>query len=87
MESQDKTKSYEEIVLMLTTTKIKEYNLKELGRHNKEKDHWVALHGYIYNVTEFKQKHPGGELVLTAGKDITEVFDNQDHNGIQILSL
>ena len=36
MESEDKTKSYEEIVLILTTTKIKEYILKELSKHNTE---------------------------------------------------
>ena len=65
------SQKHEEIVKMLNSTRIKEYSLKQLNTHNQEDDHWVAVHGYIYDVTEFKKRHPGGELVFKLGKEMT----------------
>lgn len=33
--------------------KSQEYSLKDLSKHNNEKDCWIALHGNVYNLTEY----------------------------------
>jgi cytochrome b involved in lipid metabolism len=38
--------------------------LAELEKHCSPNDLWVAIHGNVYDVTEFAQNHPGGPEVL-----------------------
>ncbi len=37
----------------------------------------VIIHGRAYNVTEFKEEHPGGKAIILkwAGKDATEIYE------------
>lgn len=37
----------------------------------------VIVHGRVYDVTEFKEEHPGGKLIILkwAGKDATETYE------------
>lgn len=48
-----------------------------MGKHVSEKSCWVALHGKVYDFTEFLDEHPAGvEAILKyAGKDGTEIYD------------
>lgn len=48
----------------------------ELQAHNTDKDCWLAIHGHVYDMTGFLDKHPGGKAILMkyAGKDATESF-------------
>ncbi len=42
--------------------------MDEVRKHNKENDLWLCIHGKIYDVTKFKEDHPGGpEILLTKG--------------------
>ena len=52
-------------------------NLDELAKHNTEDDLWVALHGVVYDFTEFAHEHPAGfeSIFELAGTDGTETFD------------
>lgn len=52
-------------------------DLKQVALHNTAADCWVAVHGKVYNVTEFLSSHPGGKKVLlrAAGTDATALFD------------
>ncbi|KAL1497425.1 hypothetical protein ABEB36_008401 [Hypothenemus hampei] len=51
---------------------------KELSRHNKRSDAWIAIRGKVYNLTEYFPFHPGGEeeLMKGVGKDATNIFDD-----------
>lgn len=45
---------------------------KELAKHNKCDDAWLAIRGKVYNVTRYMDFHPGGKwffslLVLCGG--------------------
>ena len=46
---------------------------EEIRKHNTDKDAWLVLEGKVYDVTEFKQRHPGGWRVMEdhAGQDST----------------
>ncbi len=49
---------------------------KELKEHTTEDDCWIALHGKVYNVTNFAREHPGGKIIYEyAGRNATDEFD------------
>ena len=60
-----------------TGGRLRAVTTKELRRHNKRSDAWMALNGKVYNVTAYMDYHPGGwdELVKGAGKDATDLFN------------
>ena len=49
----------------------------EVAKHNNEQDCWVVIHGKAYDVTDFKDDHPGGSGIILkwAGKDATETYE------------
>ncbi|KAK4178930.1 cytochrome b5-like heme/steroid binding domain-containing protein [Triangularia setosa] len=53
----------------------------QLERHNTVEDLWVAVNGYVYNLTSFATDHPGGKdiLIECAGTDATEPYDYAGH--------
>jgi cytochrome b involved in lipid metabolism len=57
-------------------TALKVITQKELKNHASNSDVWVAIHGVVYDLTEFSQIHPGGSYLIQklAGKDGTEEF-------------
>jgi len=52
-------------------------SMREVAKHNKQEDCWVAFHGKVYNLTDFIDEHPGGQqpLIFSAGKDGTKEFE------------
>lgn len=50
---------------------------EDVAKHNNDSDCWVIIHGKAYDVTEFKEEHPGGKQIILkwAGKDATETYD------------
>lgn len=36
----------------------------ELKKHSKQGDCWLAIHGNVYDVSDFMDDHPGGGDVL-----------------------
>lgn len=53
----------------------------EVARHNAKNDCWCVIHGKVYNLTNFLDKHPGGGSIIVkfAGKDATAAFDAAGH--------
>ena len=51
--------------------------MNELAKHNTEEDLWVAIHGVVYDFTEFAHEHPAGfkSIFGLAGTDGTRAFD------------
>lgn len=48
----------------------------ELQQHSTFEDCWVVIHNKVYDITEWKDRHPGGPFVarMFAGKDATAEF-------------
>jgi len=57
---------------------VPEITMDELAEHNSAADLWVAIEGKCYDLTKFKDNHPGGHLPLegVAGRNATEPFEN-----------
>jgi cytochrome b involved in lipid metabolism len=67
---------------------MKLYTKEELAIHNNINSLWISIDGYIFDITNFLYKHPGGiQLLLEyAGKDATDAFNSVNHvDGIRIL--
>lgn len=51
------------------------YTRSQVELHNKDTDAWVIYKGYIYDITHFVKRHPGGSLIKNSyGKDIEVVW-------------
>lgn len=67
--------------------------LSELALHTGHRPDgrtWIAVHGSVYDVTDFCSMHPGGTLIIksNAGVDCSKSFDNLGHtNNPEVASL
>jgi len=61
----------------------KEFDLSEVIDHNSpEKGYWMVINGKVYDLTEFKEIHPGGDKIVedNAGRDATHEFERANHH-------
>ncbi|KAK4236570.1 sulfite reductase [NADPH] flavoprotein alpha-component [Achaetomium macrosporum] len=67
--------------------------LSQLARHTGHRPGsrmWIAVHGSVYDVTDFCPMHPGGTIIIqsNAGVDCSKTFDNLAHtNNPEVSSL
>eukprot|EP01110_Echinostelium_bisporum_P012352 TRINITY_DN687_c0_g1_i1.p1 TRINITY_DN687_c0_g1~~TRINITY_DN687_c0_g1_i1.p1 ORF type:complete len:184 (-),score=25.70 TRINITY_DN687_c0_g1_i1:41-592(-) len=62
------------------TQRIIKFSLNEVSKHNTEDDCWIVIHNKVYNITQWIDRHPGGDVILTkAGGDSTELFEEFSH--------
>jgi len=49
---------------------------EELAQHNTKDDCWIAINGFVFDVTKFMALHPGGAKILLdyGGQDATQIF-------------
>ncbi|KAL2785357.1 cytochrome b5 [Aspergillus keveii] len=57
------------------------YSVDEVSKHTAPTDLLLIIDGKIYDVSNFKEEHPGGEdfLLDQGGKDVTELFEDASH--------
>ncbi|CUI12357.1 NADPH-hemoprotein reductase, putative [Bodo saltans] len=62
-------------------------SLDELAKHHTRTDCWMAIDGYVYDVSRFVPYHPGGPKILEmyAGRDATVPF-SRNHMTSSVLS-
>ncbi|KIX98608.1 uncharacterized protein Z520_05909 [Fonsecaea multimorphosa CBS 102226] len=53
-------------------------SIDEVRKHNYQESCWVIIHGFVYDLSDFLDKHPGGaaSILRYAGKDATEEYDS-----------
>ncbi|KAH7982999.1 hypothetical protein HPB52_008654 [Rhipicephalus sanguineus] len=61
--------------------KLPRYTLQDVYQHCHQNDLWIVIHNRVYDVTNFLDKHPGGEEILWehAGRDATLAFMGTGH--------
>nr|GEZ21437.1 delta(8)-fatty-acid desaturase-like [Tanacetum cinerariifolium] len=64
------------VILNLTADGKTYITSEELKKHNKASDLWISIQGKVYNVTEWAEIHPGGDIPLMnlAGQEVTGAF-------------
>ncbi|CAG8471605.1 11250_t:CDS:10 [Paraglomus occultum] len=68
---------------------LKTFTWEELSKHNTPDDAYIAVRGSVYDITNFINRHPGGEdiLLMVAGKDATQIFETYHELGKVDLTL
>ncbi|XP_065285606.1 uncharacterized protein [Dermacentor albipictus] len=61
--------------------KLPWYTLQDVYQHCHQNDLWIVIHNRVYDVTNFLDKHPGGQEILWehAGRDATFAFMGTGH--------
>ncbi|XP_054827488.1 acyl-CoA (8-3)-desaturase-like [Eublepharis macularius] len=56
------------------------------GQENSEKERWLVINRKVYNITNFRWKHPGGVRVIShySGQDATDAFTAFHKNEDQV---
>lgn len=53
----------------------KTFTIDEVASHNSKTDCWTVISGQVYELTDFINRHPGGDEILRAcGTDATTLF-------------
>lgn len=61
-----------------TSDQAKAYTLSEVSQHASKDDCWAIISGDVYDLTEFINRHPGGDEILRAcGTDATTLFNSR----------
>lgn len=63
---------------------LPEISSMELRKHNTEDDCWVAIHGHVYDLSDFAESHPPGaeSIYKLGGTDGTEAFQSIHNQGM-----
>jgi len=73
---QQQKQKFQPTTSKVTSSKNKPISMEELKSHNTSEDCWVAIHGIVYDLTDFADEHPAGaqSITILAGTDGTEAF-------------
>ncbi|KIP05009.1 hypothetical protein PHLGIDRAFT_92667 [Phlebiopsis gigantea 11061_1 CR5-6] len=62
----------------MTTKNLRVFTREQVEKHSKPDDLWIIIDAKVYDVSRFKDMHPGGIAVLLdediPGQDVTEAF-------------
>lgn len=59
---------------------LRDITRSELSRHVDNGNLWVAIDGFVYDVSDYSKRHPGGPAILFAyaGRDVSAAFWQQN---------
>ncbi len=58
------------------------YTLADLQQARDEGNCWTAIHGKVYDISDFVVQHPGGDIISEAcGIDATTLFETRPGEG------
>lgn len=65
-------------------TELPKLTMDDVRHHNSDDDCWIAIHGKVYDLTDFAEEHPAGpeSILELAGQDGTEAFDAVHSEGV-----
>src|SRR3546814_19188197 len=56
----------------------KTFTMSEVAQHSAKEDCWTTISGDVYDLTEFVNRHPGGNEILRAcGTGATTLFNSR----------
>eukprot|EP01103_Thecamoeba_quadrilineata_P001558 TRINITY_DN11406_c0_g1_i1.p1 TRINITY_DN11406_c0_g1~~TRINITY_DN11406_c0_g1_i1.p1 ORF type:complete len:140 (-),score=7.44 TRINITY_DN11406_c0_g1_i1:54-473(-) len=56
------------------------FTREEVAKHNTEQSAWIIIHGKVYDVTKWRDEHPGGDVILkNIGGESTADFEEVGH--------
>tara|TARA_B100000902_G_scaffold389378_1_gene436421 strand:+ start:5457 stop:7262 length:1806 start_codon:yes stop_codon:yes gene_type:complete len=60
----------------------KGYTIEEVRKHRNTNSAWLVIKGKVYDVTQWRKKHPGGDVIMQGVKvdDATSLFENRGHS-------
>lgn len=75
-QNQDTQNKQNNTFIITNEQKIKYYSLNEVQKHNSKESCWTIIKNYVYDLTEWIDKHPGGadKILSLCGKDGTKSF-------------
>jgi fatty acid desaturase 2 (delta-6 desaturase) len=41
------------------------YMWEEIGAHNRRSDCWIVIDDFVYDVTSWVDRHPGGDIICS----------------------
>ena len=58
----------------------KRYTLSEVAAHNRKEDCWMAIHGVVYNLTDYLPQHPTRlDVILpSCGTEATVAYNTKN---------
>jgi cytochrome b involved in lipid metabolism len=73
--------NYDNAMLYGGSKKYKTYKMEEVAKHNTKADAWLVINKKVINVTNWINKHPGGDIIMKGvGKDATKLFNGIGHS-------
>ncbi|CAJ1422932.1 unnamed protein product [Effrenium voratum] len=63
------------------TVQLTPLTMSDVAAHSLGSDCWIAVHGYVMDVTSYLDRHSGGRASIAnqCGKDATQAFDSVAH--------
>ena len=59
---------------------VQKFTAAEVADHNAAGDAWLIIDGKVFDVTQYVDKHPGGDKILrNVGGDVSKEFRGPQH--------
>lgn len=59
------------------------YTWEEIGAHNRRSDCWIVIDDFVYDVTRWVDRHPGGDIICSmAGEDVSALFHSSHFRNV-----